>query len=89
MEKFDLMVMAAMDPYFDSLMRLYSAGRLTAAQVHAAIYKPGWNISYADFYAIVSTREPELAKSMLRTDVANGELTPAEYEAITGEQYVA
>lgn len=86
MVNYDLRVMAALNPYFDSLMRLYSAGKITTAQVHSAIYR-GWNISYADFYAIVSVKEPDLAKTMLRTDVANGEITPEQYEAITGEPY--
>lgn len=87
MNKTDMMILAALDPIFDSLMRLYTKGLITAAQVHSAIYTPTFNFTHAKFYAIVSTKEPELAKSMLRTDVANGEITAAEYEAITGEPY--
>lgn len=89
MNKTDLMVMAALDPIFDSLYRLYSAGKITAQKVHSAIYYPSWGFTHEEFYIIVSTREPEHAKSMLRQDVVNGEITPAQYEAITGEPYTA
>lgn len=79
----------ALNPYYDSLERLYDAGKITAAQVHAAVQKTGWNITYADFYAIASPKEPAAALDLLKADVAGGKITTENYQTITGTAYSA
>ena len=75
-----------MNPYFDSLKRLYP-NILSASQAFNAI---GLNlITPAEFYNLVNPVEPETATTYMKQLVTDGVITESEYEQITGEVYSA